>query len=118
MIGSSSARIKERLTDGDVVVVEVFREPLLGQGLLGELVISLCDEVVVGLITCGGVLIVRVASSSAAVRVFLVHDIKEEEGERQKEVQEAKGDEERERESEADGEVGEKVTQRAHGTWR
>ena len=58
MIGSSSARIEERLTDGDVIVVEVFREPLLGHGLLGELDISLCDEVVVGLITCGGVLLV------------------------------------------------------------
>ena len=45
-------------------------------------------------------------SSSAAVRVVLVHDIKEEEGEGQKEVQEAKGDEERE--SEVDGEVGER----------
>ena len=49
MIGSSSARIKE--------VVEVFREPLLGHGLLGELDISLCNEVVVGLITCGGLLL-------------------------------------------------------------
>ena len=58
MIGSSSARIEERLTDNRVVVVEVFREPLLGHGLLGELDMSLCDEVVVGLITCGGVLIV------------------------------------------------------------
>ena len=37
------------------------------------------------------------------VRVVLIHDIKEEEGERQKEVQEAKSDEERE--SEVDGEV-------------
>ena len=55
-------------------------------------------------------------SSSPAVRVVLVYDIKEEEGERQKEVQEAKGDEERE--SEVDGEVGERVTQRAHETWR
>ena len=55
-------------------------------------------------------------SSSAAVRVVLVHDIKEEEGERQKEVQEAKGDEERE--NDVDGEVGEGVTQRAHETWR
>ena len=36
MIGSSSARIEERLTDGDVIAVEVFREPLLGHGLLGE----------------------------------------------------------------------------------
>ena len=44
-------------------------------------------------------------STSAPVRLVLVHDIKEEEGERQKEVQEAKGDEEKE--SEVDGEVGE-----------
>ena len=43
-------------------------------------------------------------SSSAAVRVVLVHDIKEEEGERQKEVREAKGDEEKE--GEVDGEAG------------
>ena len=43
----------ERLTDGYVIVVEVIREPLLAQGLLGVLDISLCDEVVVGLITCG-----------------------------------------------------------------
>ena len=48
--------------------------------------------------------------------MVLVHDIKEEEGERQKEVQEAKGDEEKE--SEVDGEVGERVTQRGHETWR
>ena len=47
-------------------------------------------------------------SSSAAVRMVLVHDIKEEEGERQKEVQEAESDEEKE--SEVDGEVGERVS--------
>ena len=45
-------------------------------------------------------------SSSAAVRVVVVHDIKEEEGERQQEVQEDKGNEEKE--SEVDGEVGER----------
>ena len=39
-----------RLTDGDVIVVQVFRELLLGHGLLSVLDISLCDEVVVGLI--------------------------------------------------------------------
>ena len=50
------------------------------------------------------------------MRVVLVHDIKEEEGEWQKEVQEAKGDEQKE--SEIDGEEGERVTQRAHETWR
>ena len=44
------------------------------------------------------------ASSSAAVRVVVVHDNKEVEGERQKEVQEDTGDEEME--SEVDGEVG------------
>ena len=53
MIGSSSARIEERLTDGDVIVVEVIREPLLARGLLGVFDISLCNEVVVGLIPCG-----------------------------------------------------------------
>ena len=58
MIGSSSARIEERLTDGDVIGVEVFREPLVGHGLLGELDIRTCNEVVVGLITGGGVLFV------------------------------------------------------------
>ena len=54
----------------------------------------------------------RGPSSSAEVRGLVVHDTKEEETERQKEVQEAKGNEERE--SEVDGEVGEKVSQRAH----
>ena len=44
------------------------------------------------------------------VRVVPVHDIKEEESERQKEVQEAEGD--KERESEVDGVVGERITQR------
>ena len=47
MIGSSSARIKERLTDGDVIVVEVIKEPLLGQGLQGVFDISLGGEVLV-----------------------------------------------------------------------
>ena len=42
--------IKERLADGDVVVVEVIGGPLLARGLVGVFDISLCDEVVVGLI--------------------------------------------------------------------
>ena len=42
------ARIQERLADGDVIVVEVIREPLVARGLLGVFDISLCDEVVVG----------------------------------------------------------------------
>ena len=68
------------------------------------------------LIICGVVLIVRGPSSSAAVRVVLVHNITEREDEEQKEVREAKGNEEKE--SEVDGDVGERVTQRAHETWR
>ena len=58
MTGSSSARIEERLTDGGVIVVKVFREPLLGHGLLVELDISLHEDVVVGITTCGGVVLV------------------------------------------------------------
>ena len=71
-MGSSSTLIKERLTDGDVIVVEVFREPLLGQGLLGVLDISLRDEVVVVLITCGGVLFGQGAQLSAEVRGLVI----------------------------------------------
>ena len=52
VIGSSSARMKERLTDGDVIVVEVIRGPLLDRGFLGVVFISLRDVVVVGLKTC------------------------------------------------------------------
>ena len=63
VIDSSSVRIEEHLTDGDVIVVEVFREPLLGELLLGhglliELDVSLCEEVILGLITCEGEVIV------------------------------------------------------------
>ena len=50
-------------------------------------------------------------SSSAAVRVVLVHDIKEEKGESQKEMKRNE-----KKENEVDGEVGERVTQRAHET--
>ena len=41
-----------RLADGDVIVVEVIGGPLLNGGLLRVFDMSLCDEVVVGLITC------------------------------------------------------------------
>ena len=43
----------ERLADGEVIVVEVIREPLLARGLLGVFDIRMCKEVVIGLITCG-----------------------------------------------------------------
>ena len=84
---------------------------MLGYGLLIELD---CEEVVVGLITCGGDLVVLGPDSSAAVRMAVVHYLME--GEEQKEVLEAIDD--KEKENELDGEVEERVTQRAHETWR
>ena len=51
VIGSSTDRIRERLPDGDVIVVEVIRVPLLDRGFLGVVFISISDVVVVGLIT-------------------------------------------------------------------
>ena len=53
-------------------------------------------------------------SSSAEVRVVVIHDIKEIEGVRRQEEEEDKRDEEI---GEVNGEV-EEVTQRAHETWR
>ena len=71
VIDSSSVRVEERLTENVVVVVQVFGGPLLGYGLLIELDISLFEEVVVGLITCGGeveVLGTRLLSGNASHR--------------------------------------------------
>ena len=101
MIGSSSARIKERLTDGEVIVVEVSRKPLLAKRHQGELDTSLREEVWRSSF-CQG------PSSSAVVRGLVIHDIKEIEGVRQQEEQEDKTDE-------VNGEV-EEVTHRAHET--
>ena len=86
---------------------------MLGYGLLIALDISLCEEVVFGLITCGGEVVVlgtRLLSGSAHGCCLL--NLKE--GEEQKEVLEAKDDEEKE--SEVDGEAEERVTQRVHET--
>ena len=89
----SSARIEERLTDGDVVVVHVFGEALLGHGLLGELDISLCEEVVVGFTKCGGVLVVLWDPTPQRQCAWaVVYNLKE--GEGQEEVLEAKDEEE------------------------
>ena len=59
-----SVCVKEHLTDCGVTVIHVLREPLLREPLLGELLlghgllieldVSLCEEVVRGLITCVG----------------------------------------------------------------
>ena len=115
MTGSSSARVEKRLTDGDVIVVEVIRELLLAKGLLGVFDISLRNEVVVGLITCGGVVIGQGATvlSSAEVRRVLIHDIKEGEGEgvgQQEQQDEGRDDEEG---NETKGEV-EEIRNNAH----
>ena len=94
MIDSSSVRVKEHLTDCGVVVILVFGEPLLGYGLLIELDISLCEEVVVGLIPCGGeVLVTRPHLLSGSAHGCCLLNLKE--GEEQKEVLEAKDDEEK-----------------------
>ena len=54
-----SVCVKEHLTDCGIVVIHVLEEPLLGEPLLGhglliELGVRLCEEVVLGLITCVG----------------------------------------------------------------
>ena len=115
MIDSSSVRIEERLTDNGVVVVQVFGEPLLGYGLLIELDISLCEEVVVWLITCGGeVLVIGPHLLGYSAQGYLLLNLKEDEG--QEEVLEDKDEEE-------EGEVDEKVkqvrenAQVMHETW-
>ena len=43
---------EEHLTDCGIVAIHVLGETLLGHGLLIELDVSLCEEVVLGLITC------------------------------------------------------------------
>ena len=108
MIDSSSVRVEKRLTDYGVVEVQVFGEPLLGHGLLIELDVSLCEEVVVGLITCGGeVVVIGPHLLGGSAQGISLLDLRE--GEEQKEVLEAKDDEEEE--NEADGEVEERDTQ-------
>ena len=72
--------MKERLTDGDVIVVEVFREPLLGHGLLVVFDVSLCDEGRWAHNLWTSCSCPEGPISSAAVRVVVNHDIKEDEG--------------------------------------
>ena len=116
VIGSSSARIEERLTDGDVIVVEVFREPLLGHGHLGELDTSLCNDVVVGLITCGRLVLGQGAKvpSGSARGCCPRHQRRG----KWKAVRSSGSYRYEEKESEWDGEVEARVTQHAHETWR
>ena len=116
VIDLSSVCVKEHLTDCGVVVIHVFGEPLLGHGLLIELDVSLRDEVVLGLITCEGeVLVIRPHLLNECAQGYLLLNLREDEG--QEEVLEDKDEEEEE------SEVDEKVkgvrenAQLMHATW-
>ena len=112
----SSVCVKEHLTDCAVVVIHVFGEPLLGHGLLIELDVSLCEVVVVGLITCGGeVLVIRPHLLGVSAQGYLLLDLREDEG--QEEVLEDKDEEEEE--SGVDEKVKEvrENAQLMHATW-
>ena len=116
MIDLSSVRVEKRLTDYGVVEVQVFGEPLLGHGLLIELDVSLCEEVVGGLITCGGeILVIGPHLLGDSAQGYLLLDLREDEG--QEEVLEDKGEEEEE--SEVDEKVKEvrENAQLMHATW-
>ena len=80
MIDLSSVSVKEHLTDCNVVVIQVFGEPLLGDGLLIELDVSLCEEVVVGLITCEGEVIVTRPHLRGETAQGILLNLKEDEG--------------------------------------
>ena len=121
MIDLSSVRVKEHLTDCGVVVIHALGEPLLwepllGHGLLIELDVSLCEEVVLGLITCvGEVIVIRPHLLGEVAQGILLLNLREVEG--QEEVLEDKDEEEEE------NEVDEKVkevrenAQLMHATW-
>ena len=86
-------------------------EPLLDHGLLIELNVSLCEEVVVGLMTCGGEVFVFEPHAQG----YLLLHFREDEG--QEEVLEDKDEEEEE--SEVDEKVKEvrEDAQLMHATW-
>ena len=79
VIGSSSARIRERLADGDVIVVEVIGRPLLDRGFLGEVFTSLRDVALVGLITCGRLVLCQGAKVLSGSVQGIVHQFLEDE---------------------------------------
>ena len=116
MIDLSSVHVEKRLTDYGVVEVQVFGDPFRGQGLLIDLDVSLCEEVVAGLITCGGeVVVIRPHLLGGSAQGFSLLNLREDEG--QEEVLEAKDEEDEE--SEVDEEV-EEVRENAqlmHATW-
>ena len=116
-----SVCVKEHLTDCGVVVIHVFGEPLLGEALLGhglltELDVSLCQEVVLGLINCGGDdLVSRLHLLSESAQGILLLNLREDEG--QEEV--LKEMDEEEKENGVDEKVKEvrENAQLMHATW-
>ena len=117
----SSVCVKEHLTDCGVGVIHVFGEPLLGEPLLGhglliELDVSLCEEVVVGLVTCGGeVLVIGHHLLGDSAQGYLQLKLREDEG--QEEMLEDTDEEEEE--SEVDEKVKEvrENAQLMHARW-
>ena len=109
--------VKEHLTDCGVVVIHVFGEPLLGEPLLGhglliELDVSLCEEVVLGLITCEGeVLVIGPHLLGESAQGYLLLNLGEVEGQEIKD--------EKEKESEVDEKVKEvrENAQLMHARW-
>ena len=91
-------------------------EPLLGHGLLIELDVSLCEEVVLGLMTCVGEgFVIRPHLLGESAQGILLLNLREDEG--QEDVLEDKDEEEEE--SEVDEEVKEvrENAQLMHATW-
>ena len=104
MIGSSSACVREHLADGDVIVVGVIGGPPLAGGFLGVVDTSLRDVVLVGLITCGRLVLgkgAKVLIGGSAQGICPPH-ILEDEVDGQKEEQ---GDQREDEEGEVNGDV-------------
>ena len=108
-------------TDCGVVVIHVLGEPLLGEPLLGhglliELDVSLCEEVVLGLITCSGdVLVSRHHLFSESAQGILLLNLGEVEGQEELLEDNDEGEEENE-DDEKVKEVRENA-QHIHATW-
>ena len=97
-------------------MIHVFGEPLLGHGLLIELDVSLCEEAALGLITCGGeVLVIGPHLLSESAQGYLLLNLRKVEG--QEEVLETEHEEEEE--SEVDEKVKEvrENARHMHATW-
>ena len=91
-------------------------EPLLGHGLLIELDVRLCEEVVLGLITCGReVLVSRPHLLGESEQGILLLHLREDEG--QKEVLEDKDEEEEDNGVDEKAKEVRENAQLMHATW-